>query len=457
MRSRNSATACATSAALSPSRACRRPQRARSPPPTDEQLRTYFDERKASFRAPEYRTANLLTISAETVADPSKVTDEQARARYEEVKQARFGSPERRTIQQIVFPSEEEAAAARAKIDAGQDFEALAAERAVTGDALNLGTFTREQVFDPAVREAAFALAENAVSTPVKGAFGVVLLRVPKIEPARVRPYEEVAAEVKQELARSRAGEQIRDLHDRIEDQRASARPLAEIAKEFNLPVRTVGPIDLSLRKPDGSQEAAMPGGDASVQGIFRSDMGVDNEAIRLPQDGGYVWFDIVKIDPSREQSFDEVRARVAEQWQADETASRLATLTRDLVAKLDGGAAFDAVAAPAGLTIETATDLDRQAPTAGLPQNVVSLVFGTPVGKAASAEDGQGGRILFKVDSATVPPYVRTTQEADNFANLLATSIGDDLLQQYVARLQSDLGVSVNEAAFRNATGGAN
>ena len=425
--------------------------------PTDEQLKTYFDERKAAFRAPEYRTANVLTISADTVADPSKVTEQEARARYEEVKGARYGTPERRAIQQMPFPTEEEALAAKAKIDAGQDFGALATERNVSASDLNLGTFTREQVFDAAVREAAFALAENTVSAPVKGAFGPVRRPATPREPARGPPSEPAAAEGRQQTPRTRAAAQIRDLHDRIEDQRAAARPLPEIAKEFGLPLRVAGPVDAQMQKPDGTQEEALPGGAATLQAIFRSDIGVDNEAVRLPQDAGYVWYDVSKIDPSREQSFDEVKARVAEQWRADETASRLSTLTRDLVAKIDGGEAFDAVAAPAGLTIETATDIDRQAQRQDLPQNVVSLIFGTPVGKAASAEDGQGGRILFKVDAATVPPYVRTTQEADSFANLLATSLSEDLLQQYVASRQSDLGVTVNEAAFRNATGGTN
>ena len=37
--------------------------------PGDAQLKTYFDERKTAFRAPEYRTADVLAISAETLAD----------------------------------------------------------------------------------------------------------------------------------------------------------------------------------------------------------------------------------------------------------------------------------------------------------------------------------------------------------------------------------------------------
>lgn len=423
--------------------------------PSDAQLRSYFDERKTSFRAPEYRSANLLSLTAEALADPSTINDDEAKAHYEQIKAQRFTAPEQRTIQQISFPSLTDAQAAKAKIDGGASFESIAAERNVAEKDLTLGTFTRPQVFDEAVRNAAFELAEGAVSSPVDGSFGPVLLRVSRVEPEHVRPFEEVAAEVKSELATTKASTQLRDLHDKIEDQRAAAKPLADIANEFKLKLRTVGPIDSGLRKSDGTQEEALPGGDSTVQAIFRSDIGVDNEAIRLPRDAGYVWFDVTKIDPARDQSFEEVKAQVEAQWRGDEIANRLSAKTRELVQKLDSGESFDVVAAAAGLTIEQAQDLGRQDQKPELPANAVSLIFGTPVGKSNSAAAGDG-RVLFKVDSATVPPYVRTTQDADNFARLLGSSISEDMLMEYVAKLQADLGVSINEAAFRNATGGA-
>jgi len=425
------------------------------PAPTEAQLKTFFDERKGAFRAPEQRTADILAISAEALADAGTVTDEDARARYEELKAQRFTTPETRTIQQITFPNPEEAQAAKARIDAGESFDAIAAARNVADADLTLGTFTRTQVFDPMVREAAFALAEGAVSAPAASAFGPVLLRVTKVTPESVRAFEEVAAEVRADVATSRAASRITEMHDKIEDQRAAAKPLAEIAKEFNLPLRSVGPVDANLRRPDGSVEPPLPGGDATAQAIFRSDIGVDNEAIRLPRDTGYVWYDVKKIDPARDQSFDEVKAQVEAQWKAEEVATRLAAKARELVERLDKGEAFDAVAASAGLTIEQAKDIGRQDQRPELPANVVSLIFGTPAGKSNSASVADGGRILFRVDTATVPSYARTTQEAENFARQLGASISEDILAQYIAKLQSDLGVAVNETAFRNATGG--
>lgn len=424
--------------------------------PTDEQLKTFFEARKAGFRAPEYRSANLLSISAEALAEPAQVSEEDVKARYEQVKGQRFGSPETRTIQQIAFPTPEEAQAAKAAIDAGETFEAAAFARGVLEKDMTLGTFTKAQLFDAAVRDAAFTLAEGVVSDPVASGFGPVLLRVTAITPERVRPYDEVAGELRREIATTRASGRIAELHDKIEDQRAAARPLAEIAKEFNLPLRAFGPADSALRKPDGAPEPALAGGDATVQAIFRSDIGVDNEAVRLPRDTGYVWFDLTRIDPARERTFEESKTEVEAQWRADETATRLSAKTRELVQRLDKGEAFDVVAGSAGLTVEKAEGLNRQDQRPEIPPNVLNLIFGTVAGKSNSASVADGGRILFKVDSAYVGPYARTTQEAENFARLLGNSVSEDILAQYVGKLQTDLGVSVNEAAFRNATGGA-
>ncbi len=151
-----------------------------------------------------------------------------------------------------------------------------------------------------------------------------------------------------------------------------------------------------------------------------------------------------------------EVKGEVETQWRAEETATKLSAKARELVQKLDKGEAFQAVASAAGLTVETATGLTRQEQRAELPANVVTQVFGTVAGKANSAAAADGSRILFKVDSATVPPYVQTAQEAENFVRLLTSNLSEGLLMQYVVERQAKLGVSINEAAFRNATGGA-
>ena len=94
--------------------------------PSDQELEAFYDERKATFRSPEYRAVNVVAVTPETLAKPEAVSDEDARKRYERVK-TRFGAPERRTIQQIVFPTAGEAEAAFSRIKEGAAFEAVAA------------------------------------------------------------------------------------------------------------------------------------------------------------------------------------------------------------------------------------------------------------------------------------------------------------------------------------------
>ena len=63
------------------------------PAPTQEQMQAFYEERKASFRTPEYRALNVLSIDPAAVAKPGSVPDADARRRYEQNK-ASFGTPE---------------------------------------------------------------------------------------------------------------------------------------------------------------------------------------------------------------------------------------------------------------------------------------------------------------------------------------------------------------------------
>jgi peptidyl-prolyl cis-trans isomerase D len=424
------------------------------PAPTDAQLQSFYDERKAIFRAPEYRIANVVAISPETIARPDQVSDADARKRYEQVKASRFGSPERRTVQQIVFPSREEAQAAFARIKEGATFEAIAAEKKIAPNELELGTFAKSEMIDPAVADAAFALEPGAVSGPVQGRFGTVMVRVTNVEPERVKPYEEVAAEVKREIALERARDSINDVHDKIEDQRASARPLPEIAKEQGLPLIAIPAVDRSGKDKAGNAIQNLPERDALLTAVFGSDIGVDNEALRR-KDGGYVWYEVTGIERARERTLAEVRGEVAEQWRAEEISRRMAEKARGLVERLNKGEAIETVAADAGAAVKTATDLARRAAKDELSTEVVNRVFSVPVGQAASAEAGGNARAVFKVTGAAVPPFVTTTQEAQRIADQLRLYLADDLIAQYVKQAQQDLGVRIYQDAFRRAVGG--
>ncbi|MGE3148850.1 MAG: SurA N-terminal domain-containing protein, partial [Pseudorhodoplanes sp.] len=195
------------------------------PQPSDEELAKYFDERKPLFRAPEYRKLAVLSATPADLAVWSEISDADAREAYDK-QRARYVTPEQREVQQIVFPTVEEAAAASERIKGGTSFAALASERNLSAKDVNLGLLAKARMVDPAIADAAFALPQDGVSEPVKGRFGVALVHVARIEPEKVQTFESVAPAIKRELALGKAREQISRLRDKIEDDRASGMTL---------------------------------------------------------------------------------------------------------------------------------------------------------------------------------------------------------------------------------------
>ncbi|MBV8663450.1 MAG: SurA N-terminal domain-containing protein, partial [Hyphomicrobiales bacterium] len=189
-------------------------------------LKSYFDERKESYRAPEYRDFTLVVASPASLAKPGEVTEEDAKAEYEKTKDASFTTPEKRKLQQILFPSEAEANEAAAKIKAGASFDDIVKERKLSSGDVDLGETTKAAMFDHALADAAFALPAGGSSDVIKGQFGSVILHVASVTPGSVKPFAEVEDSLKKDIATSRAAADVQSLHDKIEDQRVAGKSL---------------------------------------------------------------------------------------------------------------------------------------------------------------------------------------------------------------------------------------
>src|SRR5947199_415450 len=264
--------------------------------PTPELIGKYYEEHKGQFRAPEYRKIAMLTLSAQDLAGAVEVSEADARRYYEDHRD-HYGTPEKRRIEQVVFPNADDARAAADRIGKGSSFADVVAERGLKPQDVDLGLVAKSELLDRTVADAAFAVPEGGLSAPVAGRFGTVLVHVTKIEAGHSRPYEEVAAEIKQQVAVDRARPQLLDLRDKIEDDRAAGLHLDEIAQKYKLTARNFE-ADRSGRGPDAGPIKDPPSGVDVISAAFGSNVGVDNEALQLPS-GGFVWYDVTAIAPS--------------------------------------------------------------------------------------------------------------------------------------------------------------
>jgi peptidyl-prolyl cis-trans isomerase D len=421
-------------------------------PPSPETLAGYFDDHKIQFRAPEYRKISFVAITPEDIAKWADVSDDDAKKLYE-LRKDTLGKPEKREVSQIVFPNVEEAAAARTRIESGTSFDDIAKERGLKPADVELGAVSKSEIIDPDVAKAAFGLNSGEISQPIQGKFGVALLKIGKIEPGVDVPYEIVAQGLKKEIATERARKSVADLRDKMEDERGGGASVIEAAKKLGLNAVTVDAVDRSGRRPNGQFAIEIPKGLDVVTQAFGSDVGVDNDPISF--NGGYVWYDVIGITPTRERNLDEVKEQVEAKWREDQIASKLRTKATDMVQKLDQGGKLADEAAGAGLTVDTAANFKRDASLPGVPAGLITAAFRTAkdgAGQTAGAGDSEW--IVFRVTDINVPPVDLASDEMKKVKEQLQRSLEDEEIAQYVTKLESNIGTTINEGAFAQVTG---
>jgi peptidyl-prolyl cis-trans isomerase D len=420
-------------------------------PPSPEALAAYFDEHKAQFRAPEYRKIAFVTITPEDIGKWSQISDEDAKKLFE-LRKDKFGSPEKRQVSQIVFPNMEEAQTARSRITSGTSFEDIVKERNLAAADVDLGLVAKSGILDSAIADAAFTLPAGEVSQPVQGKFGVALVKVGTIQPAIEPDFASAAPEIKKELATERARTEAATLRDKMEDERGGGASVVDAAQKLGLRAVTIEAVDRSGRAPNGQPVSDIPQGLDVVAPAFNSDVGVDNDAISWR--GGYVWYDVLGITPSHERTLDEVKDQVEARWRADQVSSRLQTKATEMVQKLSQGGSLADEATAAGVKVETATGFKREDSPAGVPSGAITAAFRT-------AKDGYGQTpgpnnewVVFRVTDVSVPPVDLAADDMKKLKDQLMRGMSDEQVALYVARLEKDVGTTVNEAGFAQVTG---
>ncbi len=261
---------------------------------------------------------------------------------------------------------------------------------------------------------------------------------MPGIQPT----YESAAANLKREIAVERARASVADLHNKMEDERGGGASVVEAAQKLGLTAVTIDAVDRSGRAPNGQPVATIPQGLNVVSQAFASDVGVDNDPIQF--NGGYVWFDVLGITPSRERGIDEVKDQVEARWRENQITSQLRTKSAEMVQKLGQDGKLADEAAALGLKVETAAAVKRNGSAPGLPGSAIEAAFRTAKGAADQTQGATPSEwIVFRVTDVNVPPVDMASEETKKLKETLQRGLGDEQVAQYVSRLETDIGTS--------------
>lgn len=190
----------------------------------EEDLRALFAERLGDYIKPERVRARHLVILAPAEASAEQTA--QARERAEQ---------------------------ALARIRSDESFEEVAREisedAGTAAEGGSLGVFARGEN-DPAIDEAAFALAEGEVSDVIRSAYGFHILQVDERLEASTPRFEDRRLDLARErLARERAREWTAEKSEALAEAIEAGRSLEEAARDEGLALER---MPAQKRRPDG-------------------------------------------------------------------------------------------------------------------------------------------------------------------------------------------------------------
>lgn len=409
--------------------------------PGDAVLGPYVKAHAAKYSTPEYRDITIAQITPADVAGQVTVSDAQLQQYYDQHK-ATYNVAEKRTLAQIEFPNEAEAKAARAKIDGGMSFDALAASRNLKPADIALGTLAASEIPDTARATAAFALPVNGVSQPIKGAFGWVLIHVTAITPGVARTLDQAKDEIRKLLADQLAQGKLVDAANAFQDARGGGASLEAAAQKAGMKVSHVV-LDQQGLGPDGQTAAAPPDPELRTQ-IFAADAGSDSDAFAT-KIGNYYAFKINGVTPPKLKSLDQVREAAYADWANEQRAKIVAARAAELTKTAQAQGSLDGIAKSLHLPVQDSPGLGRGTDDTTFSNALVTRLFNMSALGITYGPQGTGGNYIIAQVSGIAHPAV-ASDEYKTAASQLGASVGGDLSVSLANAARARQGVKVNQ-----------
>lgn len=145
-------------------------------------------------------------LKVKLINDAGKVTDTDIKNYYERNKKS-LTEPLTRHLRHMLFKTKADALAAKARLDAGEDFATLAKELSLDVNSKDKGgdlDWVEKGLMAPEFEKVAFSLKVGKYSDPIKTPSGWNIVKVEGIKAGGLPPLKELKRELKQEILNER-------------------------------------------------------------------------------------------------------------------------------------------------------------------------------------------------------------------------------------------------------------
>ncbi len=398
-------------------------------------LQAYYTAHIADYTRPEAKRISYAALLPEDLAKDMPVDEAKLQQTYNE-RLSEFVVPEKRLVERLGFATEADAAAAKARLDAGESFEALVKERNLTLADVDLGDVTKSQL--GAAGDAVYALSAPGVVGPLNSNVGPALFRMNAILAKQETTFEQAKPDLAKAQQLDAARKAIADKVNAIDDSLAGGASLADLAKEQAM---VAGKTDYAKGAEDNDPITADKAFVAAADKLAEGDY---PQAIVL-SDGGVIAMQLDSTLPPTPRPFEAVKDKVAAAARAEALTAALKSEADRIKTAVDGGASLGSFG-----IVSRAAAMDRQGQLKDAPASVVTTAFEMSVNEVRVVQD-QGYTAVLQLTSVEPAKMdaAATQQIRQTVASNAAKSIAEDALQLYTSAVTAEAGISLDQNAI--------
>ncbi len=422
--------------------------------PTDAELKAFYDQNKQQYvnSIPEKIKAKYILIDTNKLQQQVAISPAELEQYYKQ-HQDEYRLPETVTVRHILIKTptpdangkvdQKAVDAARAKAEdiakqlkAGANFADLAKKNSddpgSAKDGGLLPPITRGRTV-PEFEQAAFSTPVGQTTGVIRTSYGFHIIHVEAKQEARLKPLDEVKAEIEPLLKKQKAMAQAQSVANTLQTL-ARTSGLDKAAAERNLRVTTTGFVSQTDQLPDiGSAPEFM-------NALFGAKKNDPPAMASTPV--GYAVYQVTEIQPPQTPTFEQVKDRIEQQFKDQRAQSLLAQKTQELADRAHSEHDLAKAAKEAGATLKTSDLVDRtsQVPDLGAMTGPASVAFTMKTGEISGPIQGGQNGIVLKVLDSQEPTAAQVKQDWDKAKDALVQQKREEFENLYVENMRTTL-----------------
>jgi peptidyl-prolyl cis-trans isomerase D len=422
--------------------------------PTTEELKAYYDAHQKSYAnsIPEKRKIKYAMIDQAKVAAGVQVTQDDLQAYYNQHRD-QYRVAEQAKVSHIliktplpgtdgkvddkgVADAQKRAEDVLKQLKAGAKFEDLAKKYSEDpGSAKeggSLGWIGKGRTV-PEFEKAAFSLPKGQISDLVKSSYGFHIIRVDDRQDAHMKTLDEVKAEIepilKQQKAQDIAQKQAADLLAQAKTQGLDAAATAK-----GVPVVT---SDFFSRRD------IVPGLGPAPQLLDAVFTAADKSPAEMAATSqGFAVFQLLAVQPPATPTFEDIRAKVEEQFKSERANILLSQKTQELSDRAKSEHDLKKAAKELGATVKTSDFVtpDGQVPDIGSMTGEAAVVFTMKPGDISGPINSGANGVVMSVVEAQAPTEADFVAKRDQIRDTLLQTKEQEIFGLFVTNLREQM-----------------